>query len=238
MLDSSLHTAILVGIVTLWLFTETFGWVFAGFIVPGYLASMAIVAPVSLFCIIIEAILTYGFTYILGTSQHNRIVALSLRTKQISALYIGLYPIRILVEGELALPMETMLSIISDNPSIQSGRFFGIGMVLVPLLANAWWKTGMARSPPNSIDGLCYVIIQYGFSAYTNFHLGASITFENMQWTFCPFQTIHHIGYDRHYVGTQQYSLWMDFGGILLPSLLAVVALSPLSLPHSLKLLS
>ena len=127
MLDSSLHTAILVGIVTLWLFTETFGWVFAGFIVPGYLASMAIVAPVSLFCIIIEAILTYGFTYILGTSAAQLGLWHSVFGRNRFLLFILVsIPIRILVEGELALPMETMLSIISDNPSIQSGRFFGI----------------------------------------------------------------------------------------------------------------
>ena len=173
MLDSSLHTAILLGIFILWVFTETFGWVFAGFIVPGgYLASMAIVAPVSLFCIFIEAILTYGVTYILGTSAAQIGLWHSVFGRDRFLLFILVsIPIRILIEGELALPMEALLAIISDNPSIQSGRFFGIGMVLVPLLANSWWKTGLAKGilQMATVTGLCYCIIEYGFSVYTNF---------------------------------------------------------------------
>ena len=233
MLDSSLHTAILVGIVTLWLFTETFGWVFAGFIVPGYLASMAIVAPVSLFCIIIEAILTYGFTYILGTSAAQLGLWHSVFGRNRFLLFILVsIPIRILVEGELALPMETMLSIISDNPSIQSGRFFGIGMVLVPLLANAWWKTGMAKGvlQMSIVSGLCYVIIQYGFSAYTNFHFGGfELTFENIAMDFLSVPKPYIILVMTAIMSAHNNIRYgWNFGGILLPSLLAVVALSPL----------
>ena len=35
-LDQSVTTPVLLGVLASWLFTETFGWVFAGLVVPGY----------------------------------------------------------------------------------------------------------------------------------------------------------------------------------------------------------
>lgn len=58
--DKSATTAVLLGVLISWLFTEAFGWVFAGLVVPGYFAALFLldprVAPVDFF----EAVVTYG----------------------------------------------------------------------------------------------------------------------------------------------------------------------------------
>jgi hypothetical protein len=233
MLDSSLHSAILLGIVLLWMFTETFGWVFAGFIVPGYLASMGIVAPVSLLCICIEAILTYGVTFILGTGAARFGLWHNVFGRERFLLFILVsIPIRILIEGQLPAQIESFLAMVSDNPSIQSGRFFGIGMVLVPLLANAWWKTGLAKGvlQMGFVSGICYLILEYFLSQYTNFHFGGfELTFENIAVDFLSIPKPYIILVMTAMVSARNnIRFGWNFGGILLPSLLAVVALSPL----------
>src|SRR5689334_2125076 len=57
-LDSSLITAVLVGLYVRFFFTEAFGWTFSGLVVPGYLASVAVVLPVSAFVTVGEALVT------------------------------------------------------------------------------------------------------------------------------------------------------------------------------------
>ena len=57
--DQSVTTPVLLGILASWLFTETFGWVFAGLVVPGYLASVFLLAPAAGVIDIFEAMLTY-----------------------------------------------------------------------------------------------------------------------------------------------------------------------------------
>src|SRR5262249_33985577 len=37
--DQSVTTPVLIGVLVSWFFTETFGWIFAGLVVPGYLAA-------------------------------------------------------------------------------------------------------------------------------------------------------------------------------------------------------
>src|SRR5260221_315292 len=43
--DQSTTTPVLLGVLLSWAFTETFGWVFAGLVVPGYLAAVFLLDP-------------------------------------------------------------------------------------------------------------------------------------------------------------------------------------------------
>ena len=54
--EQSAMTPVLLGVVISWLFTETFGWVFAGLVVPGYLASVFLLHPIGGLIDVIEAV--------------------------------------------------------------------------------------------------------------------------------------------------------------------------------------
>ena len=43
--DRSAATPVFAGVLVSWFFTETFGWVFAGLVVPGYLATLFLLEP-------------------------------------------------------------------------------------------------------------------------------------------------------------------------------------------------
>ena len=58
-LDQSILVAVLVGVFVLLFLTEILGWVWAGLVVPGYLASVFVIQPSSGIAICIEATLTF-----------------------------------------------------------------------------------------------------------------------------------------------------------------------------------
>ena len=47
-------------------FTEWFGWVFSGLVVPGYMAAVAVVRPLSIVLVLVEAIVTWALVRGLG----------------------------------------------------------------------------------------------------------------------------------------------------------------------------
>ena len=63
-LDQSILLAVLVGLVTLLALTEAFGWVFVGLVIPGYLASIFVIQPLSGFAVVFESLDPEGKTSI------------------------------------------------------------------------------------------------------------------------------------------------------------------------------
>src|SRR5882672_1826838 len=65
-LDQSATTPVFLGVLVSWLLTETFGWVFAALVVPGYLATLFVLDPRSAAIDVGEAVLTYAIARLLG----------------------------------------------------------------------------------------------------------------------------------------------------------------------------
>ncbi|MCA9697153.1 MAG: hypothetical protein KC431_06490, partial [Myxococcales bacterium] len=57
-LDQSMLLPVLIGLLVVLFFTEVFGWVFAGAVVPGYLASVLVIQPVTGAIVIFESLTT------------------------------------------------------------------------------------------------------------------------------------------------------------------------------------
>ncbi|HVH41587.1 MAG TPA: poly-gamma-glutamate biosynthesis protein PgsC/CapC, partial [Labilithrix sp.] len=95
-------TPVLLGVVLSWFFTETFGWVFAGLVVPGYLASVFLLHPMGGVIDVIEAILTYGLARLLG--EHVARTGLTSRIfgrERFFLIVVCSILVRVLVEGML-----------------------------------------------------------------------------------------------------------------------------------------
>src|SRR5687767_12263227 len=109
-LDSSIHTSLLVGILVTWLATETFGFVFAGFVVAGYLAAIALVHPMSFLAAAVETILTYGVVWLIGAGARRlRLWNLVFGRERFLLFLVFSAPIRLLVEGVAAPHIEPLL---------------------------------------------------------------------------------------------------------------------------------
>lgn len=235
MLDMSIHTAVLLGIITLWLATESLGWVFAGFVVPGYLAAIGIVAPMSLVAIVIEAILTWGLVWAVGNGAAD--AGLWSRTfgrDRFLAFVLLSIPVRPVVEGLAASRLEALIGQVAPGLVGDGGGFFGIGVVLVPLLANTFWKPGLSRGLLQT--GVCTALV-WGLMAgvlmpLTNFHFGGfEAMFEDIAVDFLAVPKVYLVLVVTAFVAARNnIRFGWDFAGILVPALLAVIAFDPLKL--------
>ncbi|MCO4769148.1 MAG: poly-gamma-glutamate biosynthesis protein PgsC/CapC [Deltaproteobacteria bacterium] len=235
LLDISIHTAVLVGILTLWLFTERLGWVFAGFVVPGYLVAIGIVAPLSLVAIVLEAVVTYGLVWLIGEGAgHLGAVARVFGRDRFLAFILVSVPVRIVVEGFAASELEVLFAPWLGQTKGAGGGFFGIGVVLVPLLANVFWKPGLARGlfQVAVSTGVAWLLLAGVLMPLTNFHFaGFEAVFDDVALDFLVMSKVYMVLLATTFVAARNsLRFGWDFAGILVPALLAIVAFDPLKL--------
>lgn len=162
-LDNSLLTAVLVGLYIRFAFNEWLGWVFSGLVVPGYLAAIILLRPASAFMIVIEAAVT-----LLAVRSVSSVMSLTKlgtpmfgRDRFVWLVVVGV-GVRILFEVHLAPFVESWFRVRQGFDPGDSFGLYGIGLVLVPLLANACWKPGLVRGGFQQIvcTGATYFLLQ------------------------------------------------------------------------------
>lgn len=161
-LENSLLTAILVGLYIRFFFTEWLGWVFSGLVVPGYLACIFFLQPASALVIITEAALT--FAVVRGMSNWMSRTGLGsplFGRNRFVWLVVASVGVRVAIEALVAPWLEWHVRTRFGWDLSDSFGFYGIGLVLVPLLANACWKPGLLRGSFQQIvcTGLTFLLI-------------------------------------------------------------------------------
>ncbi len=238
-LDNSLHTAILVGLVVTWLLFEAFGWVFAGFVVAGYLAALGMVAPPSLAVVLVESILCYGLVWIVasGLSRLGFWSAVFGRERFLLFVLLAL-PVRLVVTG-LAMPTLTARLLGQGvEPDALGHGLFGVGIVLVPLTANTFWKLGLSRGlvQIGVSGGLTWVLLSQVLARVTNFGFGEfEGTFDTLAVSAWESSRVVLVLVCTVFFGARNNLRYgWDFGGILVPALLAMLVFTPLKLVSTL----
>lgn len=234
-LDQSILVAVLLGMLVLLFFTEVFGWVWAGLVVPGYLASVFAVKPSAGAALVIEGVLTFvvcraisdgasrigSWSPFFGRERFFLIVMISVAVRQTCEL-VGL---------------ELMLGVLDDvtgSTYLASGDFASIGLVLVPLLANMFWKLTL-RSGLFQIGvsvGLVYLALVLVLLPYTNLSFARlELSYEDVALDFLGSPKAYIILLTGAFIAARSNLLYgWDYNGILVPSLLALSWFSPLTL--------
>jgi len=222
--DQSAMTPVFLGVLVSWFFTETFGWVFAGLVVPGYLAALLLLEPRSAAIDLFEAFLTYGVARLVG--EHLSRTGLTSRLfgrERFLLVVIVSVIVRLTVEGAL---LPHLLP--------RAAWAYSIGLVVVPLSANACWKTGLLRGiVENGVPvAIVYGLLKFVLVPYTNLSLaGFDLSTENVAASF--------LGSPRAYLllltgavlaAAANVRYGWDYNGILVPALLALVVANPLKL--------
>ena len=219
--DQSAITPVFLGVLLSWLFTETLGWVFVGLVVPGYLATLFWLDPRSACIDVMEAVLTYWVARAL--CEHLSRTGLTSRLfgrERFLAILVVSVLVRLALEGAL-IPLV-----------LPHARWaYSIGLVVVPLAANACWKTGLVRGLfQNGVTTLLvYALLRWVLIAHTNLSLaGFHLSIESAAGIFLRSPHAYVLlltGAILAAVANVRYG-W-DYGGILIPALVSLVVTTP-----------
>jgi hypothetical protein len=219
--DESATTPVFLGVIISWLFTETYGWVFAGLVVPGYVATLFLLDPRVATIDVLEAVLTYVLARLLA--EHLARTGWTSRffgRERFFLIVLVSIVVRLVVEA-VALP----------RVAAHATWAFSIGVVVVPLMANACWKTGLARGfVQNGVPTLIvYALLRFVFVPYTNLSLsGFDLATENVAASFLASPKAYILlltGAVLAAFGNLRYG-W-DYSGILIPALLGLIVATP-----------
>lgn len=234
-LDQSILLTVLVGLWIMLAFSEVLGWVFIGVVVPGYLASVMVIAPTSAAAILCEAIVTLVlarslavslaktgvWTQFFGRDRFFLIVLVSVWVRQISQSFA--LPA---LEGFLRAHGYPSLTLTED--------FSSIGLVLVPLTANMFWRLNLARGLLHfgTLVGLTYVILRWVLLPYTNLSDASLVLlYEDSAIDFMSNAKSYIVLLVSAYIASlANLKYGWDFGGILIAALLSLLWWTPVKL--------
>ena len=233
--DQTIHVAILIGVVLLLVLTESFGWVFSGLVVPGYLASLFVLEPASGVTVMFEAILTFVFARLVsdvvarsgawssffGRERFLLLIFISISVRQASELWL----------------LPDVLQIVDDQIGTTyhlTHTFSSVGLVLVPLTANMFWKLDLRRGliQIGVPTALTFAILYFVLLPYTNLSFARlEITYENVALDFMSSPKAYILLVVGAHLASRYNLLYgWDYAGILVPALLTLAWMSPFRL--------
>ncbi len=228
-LDRSILTPVFVGLGYLVAFSETLGWPFVGMVVPGYLASVCIAAPVTGATVLGESIVTFLVGRAIGEwIPRTGAWTVSFGRERFFLLIIVSVLVRLVSEG-VVLP-----AIAEKTEFRHASELYSIGLVLVPLIANSYWNVGLKRGLFQSavITGLTYATVQYALLPLTNLSLSRfELTYESVALSFLASSKAYLLLLTGTLIAARNNVAYgWDYNGILVPGLLTVAWYSPFKL--------
>ncbi|AKT36860.1 poly-gamma-glutamate biosynthesis protein PgsC/CapC [Chondromyces crocatus] len=227
-LDRSLHTAVLIGLLIGTFFTETLGWTYAGLVVPGYLATVFYAAPITAAFIVFESILTYLFVGLLGRwVSKTGVWSTAFGRERFYLFIVGAVFVRLAIEGS-AVPR-----LAESRGFVHSRELYSLGLVLVPLVANAFWNSGLKKAGPRLAVVTAVTAAILGVILRTT-NLSVSrfqVLNESLSLAFLESPKAHLLLVIGALLGARANVLYgWDYNGILVPALLAVAWYEPTKL--------
>ena len=231
-LDLSLTIVVVVGVIVLFYLSEAFGWVFSGLIVPGYLGSILAVSPAAGATVAVEAVATLAVALLLSEGI-GRTGAWSPFFGRDRFLLLVLVSVLVRQQAETwALPgalgwIETQLG----HPLVAAADAHSVGLVLVPLTANALWR----RNPVAGVVqvavpvAMTWALLDRVLLGHTNLSLGSmALTYEDPSLDFLTSARAYVVLLTGAILASRfNVRFGWNAGGILVPALLALAWLEP-----------
>ncbi len=232
-LDQSLHLAVLLGVWCLLLLTESFGWVYAGLVVPGYVASVFIFRPLSGFVTIFEALVTYVVARFLSDRLGpTRVWSSFFGRDRFFAIVVISVLVRIVSEVWFLPLVAVAIRRWTGWTEHFEADSFSVGLVAVALSANMFWKLDVPRgllqiAVPTLV---VYLILRFVLLPSTNLSYSSlELTYEDLARNFAASPKAYIILIFGAYIAAKlNHRYGWDFNGILVPALLAIAWFTPL----------
>ena len=226
-LASSLITTVWIGVFVVCFFNLRFGWNLSGLIVPGYLVPLLILKPWSAVAIIVEALFTYLLIWLFSefSSRLGHWSNLFGRDRFFAIILFAVVS-RILFDCFVFPEITTILSSYFNIAFVYKGGLYSIGLVIVALIANQFWNPGIKRGFPQLMVTLfvSYLIIRFLLIRYTNFRMSeVAYLYEDIATSILASPKVYIILIVTAFLASRMNLLYgWEFGGIVLPALLAL----------------
>ena len=226
-LANSVVTTVWVGVMVVGFFNLRLGWVLSGLVVPGYLAPLLIAKPWAAAAVGIEGVVTY--LLVRFYSEHLMRwfgVAGFFGRDRFFAMILGSILVRIIFDGWLFPLLGAWANETFHLQFDYRYNFHSFGLIIVSLIANQFWKTGLVRGlgPFVVTLGLTWLIMRYGLMELTNFSISnLSYMYEDVAASMLASPKSYIILITTAFIASRMNLLYgWDFNGILIPSLLAL----------------
>ena len=226
-LASSLITTVWIGVFVVCFFNLRFGWNLSGLIVPGYLVPLLILKPWSAVAIIIEALFTYFLIMFFSefSSRLGRWSSLFGRDRFFAIILFSVVS-RLLFDIILFPELTGFLSNYIGVTFVYKGGLYSIGLVIVALLANQFWNPGIKRGLPQFLITLfiSFLIIRFVLLEFTNYRISeVAYLYEDIATSLAASPKAYIIFIVTAFLASRMNLLYgWEFGGIVLPALLAL----------------
>lgn len=237
-LTSSVVTTVWIGVWVIAFFNLRFGWVMSGLVVPGYLVPLLIMQPWAAAVVLVEAILTYAIVIVFSErlSGPSRWSALFGRDR-FMALVLASVAVRLTLDSWLLPIVGTSLNDWFGIAFDWRSNLHSFGLIVISLLANQFWKPGLKRGLATMGVSLLitWLVVRYGLMEFTNFRMsGLSYLYEGYAASILASPKAYIILIVTAIIASRMNLRhgW-DFGGILIPALIALQWYEPVKVAAS-----
>ena len=231
-LSASVIVTVWIGITVVAITNLRLGWVLSGLVVPGYMVPLLMVKPVAAGVVFAEGILTYFLVW-LYSEYLPRFTGYSnlFGRDRFLALVLASVAVRIVADGWLLPVTGAWLQANTDFAFDYRSNLHSFGLIIVALIANNFWKTGLLRGAfPMAIQvGITWLIVRYVLMEYTNFNMASlGYMYEDAASSFLATPKAYIVIVVTAFIASRLNLFYgWDFSGILIPSLLALEWFEP-----------
>ncbi|HVL76391.1 MAG TPA: poly-gamma-glutamate biosynthesis protein PgsC/CapC, partial [Noviherbaspirillum sp.] len=226
-LSASVIVTVWVGITIVAITNLRLGWVLSGLVIPGYMVPLLIVKPWAAGVVFAEGVITYALVW-LYSEYATRYTGLSsfFGRDRFFALVLASVAVRIVMDGLLLPELGNWLLQNYDTAFDYRSNLHSFGLIIVALIANNFWKTGVVRGAwPMFVQvGLTWLFVRYGLMEFTNFNMSSlAFMYEDSASSFLASPKSYIILLVTAFIASRLNLFYgWDFSGILIPSLLAL----------------
>ncbi|NOQ34596.1 MAG: hypothetical protein GQ569_01710 [Methylococcaceae bacterium] len=234
-LSSSVIPTVWVGMFVVCFFNLRLGWVLSGLVVPGYLVPLILIKPWAAAVVLFEGFLTYFIVWFFSEYLSRRAPWANLFGRdRFFALVLCSIVIRLYFD-EYLLPR--LGSWVNEEWGLNfdyRNELHSLGLIIIALIANQFWKTGFVRGLIPFFVTLCstLLIVRYGLMEWTNFGLSnISYLYEGVAASIIASPKAYIILICTAFLASRMNLVYgWDFNGILIPSLLALQWYEPIKI--------
>jgi len=204
-----------------------FGWVLSGLVVPGYIVPLLILKPWAASVIFVEAILTYIVIWAWSEYLPRFGIGSGLFGRdRFFAIFCASIVVRITLETFFLPPLGEYLAATWIPGFDYRNNLHSFGLVVVSLFANQFWKPGLRKGLfQSSITILVsYLFVRYGLMEFTNYNIGnLNYIYMDVAKSMLASPKSYIILLTTAFIASRMnLDYGWEFGGILIPSLLAL----------------